>query len=56
MNHIDFKKPASLISKFLATAPQTPKAILVRSCENQGNLSGTICGRTDMKLTDHGRR
>ena len=29
---------------------------MVRSCENQGNLSGTIAGWTDMKLTDYGRR
>ena len=32
------------------------RALLIRSCESQGNLSGTISGWTDVKLSDYGRR
>ena len=57
MKNIDFNKPTKLVSTFLGkTHANTNKALFIRSCENQGNLSGTICGWTDMKLTDHGRR
>lgn len=58
MKKIDFSKANKLVSSFLKpNSNMTQKrAVLVRSCENQGNLSGTICGWTDMKLTDYGRR
>ena len=57
MNKIDFTKVTGLVRNFLHNSEISKKrAILIRSCENQGNLSGTIGGWTDVKLTDYGRR
>ena len=57
MNQIDFTKVNGLVRNFLnCTKISKKRAILVRSCESQGNLSGTISGWTDVKLSDYGRR
>ena len=57
MKHVDLSKVKVLMNSFLCEKKlSNRKAILIRSAENQGNLSGTICGWTDMKLTDYGRR
>ena len=57
MNKIDFTKVTGLVRNFLHNQDISKKrAILIRSCENQGNLSGTVNGWTDVKLTDYGRR
>lgn len=57
MKHVDLSKVKVMVNSFLCEKQlSNRKALLIRSGENQGNLSGTICGWTDMKLTDYGRR
>ena len=56
MKNVDFTKVNQLANSFFNSSKSVKKAILVRSCENQGNLAGTISGWTDNKLTDYGRR
>ena len=33
-----------------------PRMVLVRNCESQGNLAGTITGWMDVQLSDFGRK
>lgn len=57
MKNIDLSRVNGLVRNFLHSDTLSKKrAILVRCCESQGNLAGTISGWTDTKLTDYGRR
>ena len=56
MKKVNIERATALARDFLHKNSAIKKAILVRSCENQGNLSGTVSGWTDVKLTDYGRR
>jgi len=55
MKLVDLNKLNLGLTKFLSLkAPR--KVILVRNCESQGNLAGTITGWMDVPLTDFGRK
>jgi broad specificity phosphatase PhoE len=55
MKLVDLNKLHQGLTKFLSVS--TPrKVILVRNCESQGNLAGTITGWMDVPLTDFGRK
>ncbi len=42
---------------FSSGSPQnSKKVLLVRSAESQGNLSGTVTGWMDVRLSDYGRK
>ena len=56
MKKVDLKPLKQHISNFLGSKASTRKLILVRSAESQGNLSGTITGWMDVRLTDFGRK
>ena len=57
MKKVDLKPLKQHLSSFLGnTKISTRKLVLVRSAESQGNLSGTITGWTDVRLTDFGRK
>ena len=57
MKSIDFKPLRSALNAFLKPQQKSStKLVLIRSCENQGNLSGTLNGWTDARLTDFGRK
>ena len=57
MKNIDLSKVNGLVRNFLHCDKLSKKrAIIVRCCESQGNLAGTISGWTDTRLTDYGRR
>lgn len=44
------------MAKFSKEILHPRKVILVRNCESQGNLAGTITGWMDVPLTDFGRK
>jgi hypothetical protein len=57
MKNIDLRQLQTHIRTFITTSNNTSrKVLLVRSAESQGNLSGTITGWMDVKLTDFGRK
>ena len=57
MKKVDLKPLKQHLNTFLGnTKVSTRKLVLVRSAESQGNLSGTITGWTDVRLTDFGRK
>lgn len=55
MKLVDLNKLQLGLSKFI-TIKAPRKVILVRNCESQGNLAGTITGWMDVPLTDFGRK
>ena len=55
MKGIDFKPLAQKLKSF-SKLTHPKKVILVRSCESQGNLAGTITGWMNVELTDFGRK
>ena len=57
MKKVDLRQLNQHLKTFLAdTTASQRKLILVRSAESQGNLSGTITGWMDVRLTDFGRK
>ncbi|CDW71482.1 phosphoglycerate mutase [Stylonychia lemnae] len=57
MKNIDLRQLEIKLSSFLQTSTQAQKRlVLVRSAESQGNLSGTITGWMDVRLSDFGRK
>ncbi len=57
MKKVDLAKLNQLLKPFLASKiPSNRKLVLVRSAESQGNLSGTITGWMDVRLSDFGRK
>lgn len=55
MKLVDLNKLQLGLNRFLTTN-SAKKIILVRNCESQGNLAGTITGWMDVPLTDFGRK
>lgn len=55
MKNVDLRLLTNHLQKFLQPS-KTRKLLLVRSAESQGNLSGTITGWMDVRLTDFGRK
>lgn len=57
MKNVDFRSLNNQLRSFLANKQtSTRKIVMVRSAESQGNLSGTITGWMDVRLTDFGRK
>ena len=57
MKKVDLRLLNQHLKTFLAdTSASQRKLVLVRSAESQGNLSGTITGWMDVRLTDFGRK
>ena len=57
MKKVDLRQLNSHLKTFLAdTKASQRKLVLIRSAESQGNLSGTITGWMDVRLTDFGRK
>lgn len=57
MKNIDFSPLKSQLKVFLnSSKPSSRKIVMVRTAESQGNLSGTITGWMDVRLTDFGRK
>eukprot|EP00347_Sterkiella_histriomuscorum_P013107 403365991 len=59
MKNIDFRQLETHLQKFFkptSTTNLSRKLLLVRSAESQGNLSGTITGWMDVRLSDFGRK
>ena len=55
MKQVDLKPLISSLSAFTKLAHPN-KIVMVRNCESQGNLAGTITGWMDVPLTDFGRK
>lgn len=55
MKTIDLQPLARHLSVF-SKAKHPRKLVLVRNCESQGNLAGTVTGWMDVPLTDFGRK
>ena len=56
MKKIDFRPLNTHLRTFLNSKGSSRKLIMVRSAESQGNLSGTITGWMDVRLSDFGRK
>ena len=57
MKKVDLKTLSSSLSKFLSNIKgSNRKMIMIRSAESQGNLSGTLTGWMDVRLSDYGRK
>ena len=54
MAHVDFTPLKAHIKTFMKVKPKTPRVIFVRKAESEGNLSGTIHGWMNFKLSDYG--
>lgn len=55
MKAVDLKPLLSSLEAF-NSLKAARKLVLVRNCESQGNLAGTITGWMDVPLTDFGRK
>ena len=56
MNKDDLTGLTRYLSHFTKQTVSSRKVILVRSCESQGNLAGTITGWMDVPLTQFGQK
>lgn len=56
LKQVDIKPLVAHLKHFLQPAQNTTKLLLVRNCESQGNLGGTLTGWTNANLSDFGRK
>ena len=55
MKAVDLQPLIKSLTTFQALK-HSRKAVMVRNCESQGNLAGTITGWMDVPLSDFGRK
>jgi len=55
LNQVSISPLTAHLKKFLRPSKRT-KLLLVRNCESQGNLGGTLTGWTNVHLSDFGRK
>ena len=55
MLKIDYSKLVPVLDKFVKR-PESMKVLFIRNAESAGNLSGSLNGWMDFKLTDYGRK
>ena len=57
MKNLDLRSLGNSLRSFILKNEITKrKLILIRSGESQGNLSGTLTGWMDVRLSDYGRK
>ena len=57
MKNLDLRQLGNSLRNFILNNNVTKrKLILIRSAESQGNLSGTLTGWMDVRLSDYGRK